>query len=79
MNRLNDFLNWILPRPSKELHDLLGWTLTILLSIAGLLVLSTDLLTGLTCYAMAIAMCLKVEAPVWIRILFILISLFVLS
>lgn len=79
MNRLNDWLDRFLPRPSKELHDLLGWTLTVLLSLAGLLVMPTNPLTGLTCYAMAIAVCPKVEAPAWVRILFILISLFILS
>jgi hypothetical protein len=75
---MKSFFNGLLQYANQTTQDRLGWILVVLLTLAGSLELH-DLLTGLSCYAMAVVVCPRVPIPDWIRVLFVLLSLYILT
>lgn len=76
--KFKDLITKPLPRPDQAMQNRLGWLLVVLLTIAGSLEMH-DLLSGLSCYAMAVIICPRVPIPDWIRVLFVLLSLYIIT
>lgn len=75
---LKEFLDRHIPKPTQSTQNFLGWMLVVLLIAAGSLKLY-DPPIAFHCYVIAVAVCPRVPIPDWVRVLFVLYGLYILT